>query len=277
MENLHLLSRKERSSVESEYGRNILYRYLRGVCLEWEGKVSNFSLTGEDLFYQVIFSLDTIRCCNEKLSGLDHCRYLWNEIVHYIDSRVVADESDKKNAASLVVAAVDNCLSIFDLDRYLDEIKLLKQRNEVCNGGSANVMQPMFDSWYGKAKKEELNVWLSDYWDSDVFISDDIAQMLSEMRDETHNNEEENKRLEFMADELSKLFYDNKNDAMQYLSEIRGLPSSQIHEITNRYYGERKISDINTKGKIFKIINEGGLIKETLSNWNIFVKYPRKK
>lgn len=276
MENQHLLSKNERSIIESKYRAESLFRALRDVVCEWERNTNDFSLSVEDLFYHTLYTIDILRCAEDKNERIDTCNSLWNEMYCHIKNNTInADEKDMRNASSIVISSVDYSLMIIDMNMFLDEMLVLKKSNETNNEGSIKLMEQLFKSWFVPIKRESLEEWLRNYWQSKVYISNDIHEMIDDIRNKDISVPENN--MITIAKEISPLFYNDLNQAISYVEEINGLPSSQIHEITNKYLKNNIISCVKSKTKLAKILISHDLLHETISNWNIYVNYPPPK
>lgn len=274
MENQHLLSKSERHLIESKYKIEPLYRALRDVVYEWEKRTNNFSLSAEELFYHTLYSIDLLRDADDKNARIETCRSLWNEIYYHIKNHTInADEKDMRNASSIVVCSVDYSLMVIDIDMFLDDIMILKKSCQTNNEGSIHNIENLFESWFIPIKRRSLKEWLVAYWESKDWISDDINELVANIGDKNGSLKEEN--FKTIAQELSPLFYNNKVETANYLNKIKDLQPRQIHEVTNDYYEKRIISCKGTKSKLGNILISHNILHETLSNWNINVKYPQ--
>lgn len=185
MAKVHLWTKSETSEVEHEYQDNVLLKFLRSVALEWSSCAKEFSLTAAELFYNVIYSLDQLKGTIEKDERITYCHQLWDEVYERITEQSSADEQELKNAASLVAVTTGQCLCAIDRLFFFDEIMALFTCSEMRNRGLGQKMliglKPIVDENRNKAVK----AWLSGYMKGMTFISDEIEDLMRNLRSTT--------------------------------------------------------------------------------------------
>ena len=77
-------------------------------------------------------------------------------------------------------------------------------------------------------------------------------------------NEEE------VVEKLRPIFYNNEDDARQFLKEIAGMQPNDVTGLVNRWVEEKRISDYgySRKGALWEILNKAGLYTKSRQNWN---------
>ena len=76
-------------------------------------------------------------------------------------------------------------------------------------------------------------------------------------------NEEE------VIEELRPIFFNNENDARQFLKEIAGMQSNDVTDLVNRWVEDKRISDYGNsrKGALWVILHKAGLYTKSRQNW----------
>jgi len=178
----HLWIRRETTKVESKYHDNALLLSLRAIALEYAANAREFSLTIGELFYNCIYSIDQIKSIEEKQERLAYCSALWDEVYEYILDLADGNEEELKDAASLIVITVGQCLYAADKLKYFDEVMALYAASEKRNRGKGQQMLGSLKPLVDERVNAKVRTWLSEYISSNVFISDDIEDEVLGMR-----------------------------------------------------------------------------------------------
>lgn len=173
-----LLAEEENQELVNKYGDNVLFKSLSVIGLQCSGMAKNFALSKSELFYHVLFSLDEIRGYEDKNERIDYCKSLWNDIYEYLSCKVDAEETDLRNAASLVTLAVCNCINISGLLIYHDEVCALLKSNAKGNPDALKLCFSWFQDFQNSVKNQKIRQWLKEYFEGDSFLSDEISQEL---------------------------------------------------------------------------------------------------
>lgn len=79
------------------------------------------------------------------------------------------------------------------------------------------------------------------------------------------SGELENKEL---INELLPIFYNSVPDVISFLEEIDGISNNpEIVGVAAGYVSKGKISELSCRSDLWKVLNEHGLYKPSLSNW----------
>lgn len=96
-----------------------------------------------------------------------------------------------------------------------------------------------------------------------LFFGDDKFKDYSSMVNKS--GELENKEL---IDELLPIFYNSVPDVISFLEEIDGISNNpEIVKVAADYVNNRKISKQSSRSDLWKVLNEHGLYKPSLTNW----------
>lgn len=159
----HLWSQKEILAIECEVKNLALTKAIRGGCLEWSTSAHEFAFSSVELFYHVVYSLDMLRSMACKEERMEYCSSLWNEMYDYISQHDGGDDEDMRNAASIVVVVVGQCLYAHRFLKYEDEILQLFTASEKGNKDAGQMILSLFRNMVDEGHNEELRTWLRDY------------------------------------------------------------------------------------------------------------------
>ena len=67
---------------------------------------------------------------------------------------------------------------------------------------------------------------------------------------------------------LTPIFYNNENEATNFLASVKGMKSTQITALVNQLVTEKKISDLSKNRDLWSLLYEAGIYNKTESNWN---------
>lgn len=96
-----------------------------------------------------------------------------------------------------------------------------------------------------------------------LFLGDDKFKDYSSLVNKS--GELEDKEL---IDELLPIFYNSVPDVISFLGEIDGISNNpEIVKVAADYVNNRKISEQSSRSDLWKVLNEHGLYKPTLTNW----------
>ena len=181
----HLWEESETRKVECEHQRNPLLAALRSATLQGSSANRQFAWTAGELFYQTLYNLDMLRGMREKDERMRYAEELWDETYRYITDRVDADEGELDAGASLAVTALGCCLSAIDRLRYFDEILALfasvRQRH---TSVQAEALLRSLAAIEGADTRLSTDKWLQAYWQGTSFLSDDIEELVRQLRAE---------------------------------------------------------------------------------------------
>ena len=73
-----------------------------------------------------------------------------------------------------------------------------------------------------------------------------------------------------LVEKLKPIFFNNKNDVIQFLKEISGMSPNNITDLVNKWVQGKRISDYGSsrKGDLWKILHDAKLYPRTIQNWN---------
>lgn len=174
----YLFNQIESKAIESKWDSNPLYKSLKTATLSWRKQSKVFYLRPDEVFYHVIRTIDELKTQNDKL---ELCRYLWDEMYDFLIQKVAADDNEIRNAVSLIVGAVDNCLFCMSELIYWDEINELKLQNAKNNRDSGRQLDALF---VRLRKNDTVKEWFTEYMKSPQMISNIIGDDIRKLRNE---------------------------------------------------------------------------------------------
>lgn len=134
-----------------------------------------------------------------------------------------------------------------------------------------------------KAKYMENRPCGSNADDRDIIMSGENASyeenvsgmviMESETRVESPaENEECADKNDELIDRICPIFYNDVNQAKEFLNKIRGMKATQITELVKDLRTKNIISEMSCHHDLWFILHEVGLYTKTESNWNERIK-----
>lgn len=230
MKRNHYLSRREREAVGSEFGRNRLYLHLRTLAMQADAGAEYFSLAGEDLLYHVAYSLDSLlELMAQSEEAVLYCRGLWQELRMHFAEHVECGESDLRLAATLVVGTLANLLFLGNRARFwLVRDALVMGAREGDAELRERMEQTLTDVLYRDAVAHDLELWMQQYVGSDVSLSDEIADIVENVRNAATlggiDNQEE------IIEKLKAYFWNDQGMAEAFLYRIHGQDDQTVIE-----------------------------------------------
>ena len=182
----HLWAESEIQEVGYKYQENLLYQSLRPIALKIS-PLTQVSLSPEELFYHTLFSLDDLKG-NQSFN----CDMLWDELYDYLSQRCNAEE-EIENMASSVVMSVAYALSVLDPLKYYSEITALIYS---LKGTKAVEMSQRLRVLENEDKNQDLKQWLSEYMNKDSYLSEEIEDLVNQIRKRKVEEEQTQKILE---------------------------------------------------------------------------------
>ena len=181
-----LWEESETRKVECEYGQNPLFTALRSAALQGSSTHRQFAWTAGELFYHTLYNLDMLRGMGQKEERMRYAEELWDETYRYITDRVDADVDEQalKTGASLAVTALGCCLSAIDHLRYFDEMLALFAAVQRHTPHRAQALLRTLAAVEGADTQQAAATWLQAYWQGTSFLSDDIEDLVRQLRAE---------------------------------------------------------------------------------------------
>lgn len=176
------LRRSAREVLRNEYGEDIIFLALKNPSEHFSTKMPKFRLSAEECFLEVLAVLDDIKEDEKKASfNLEH---RWDKI--YNDFRDLADEETEQKELELATSVVLYCvvilLTITGKSLYDTLIlRLMGQLDE--HGVCIEELKDTFMTNIYRMEFEKLKVSILDYMKSDVFLSDDIEEIVEKVED----------------------------------------------------------------------------------------------
>lgn len=180
MRKSHLWAENEIQEVGYKYRDNLLLQSLRPIALKIS-PLTQVSLSPEELFYHTLFSLDDLKG-NQSFN----CNMLWDELYDYLSQRCNAEE-EIENMASSVVMSVAYALSVLDHLKYYSEITTLVHS---LKGTKTIEMSHLLRVLENEENNQDLKQWLSDYMCEESYISEEIEELVNQIRKEKEHRRE---------------------------------------------------------------------------------------
>lgn len=181
MRKSHLWEEREIQEVGYKYRDNPLYQSLRPIALKIS-QMTEVSLSAEEFFYHTLFSLDDL-----KGNQTFNCDMLGDELYDYLSQRCNAEKKEIENMASSVVLSVAYVLSIIDHLKYYSEITALVHS---LNGTKLIELSQQLSVLENEDKNHDLKQWLSDYMCEDSYLSEEIEELVNQIRKEKEHRRE---------------------------------------------------------------------------------------
>lgn len=268
MKKKHYLSESEAELVAKDYSRDQLYLRLRSLALRLQDSNRSFTLTAEDLFYHTIYSVDEIidKTNDTEADEMLYCHDLWQELKCRFSDKIECDDADCKYAATLVVCATENILTIGNRARYSHQCNALMQSAKEADRDNRLQIEPMIrDVLYEAEAYGSLQRWMYDYEMSENYLSDDITQRIEQFRKDHPargiDDEEE------IVTKLLPFFWNESDEAESFLSRIHGQPDMAVIEVIVELHKGRKMI-ISSKKRLWTILHDHNLYRATSVNFS---------
>jgi len=268
MKKKHYLSRNEAELVAKEYNRDQLFLRLRSLALRLQDSNRCFTLSAEDLFYHTICSVDDIieKTNDTEADEMLYCQDLWQELRCLFAEKIECDDADCRYAATLVVCATENILTIGNRARYSHQCNALIHSTKEADWDSRSRIEPMIcDVLYEEEAFRSLQRWMCDYDRSENCLSDDITQRIEQLRKENPvqsiDDEDE------IVTKLLPFFWNDRDEAESFLSRIHGQPDLATIEIIVELVKGRKMTICNKK-QLWTILHDYNLYGSSTVNFS---------
>ena len=179
MTKTHLWPRNAARAVEDEYANHPLYQALRPIVLDFSTRAQQLSWSPSELFYHTLYTLDKLRCMAGGDERMDYCRSAWNEMYAYICERSDADDGERRLMATQLCVAVSDCLYAHNRLTWFKDIQTLNEAACVGYGKAPMELSYAFLPLVDENHNAHLKAWLTEYFSSEDFISDDIEELLA--------------------------------------------------------------------------------------------------
>lgn len=174
------LRRHEKEALRREYGENIIFRALLTPCRSYEAEAKGFCLAAEEVFMEVMRLLDAVK--ENPQDAQFRMKGLWNEL--FVDYRDFAGENIGDEAIHLsvgiVVQTVVVCLEAACGTFCTTLAMELMTQMALHNQPTAEMME-RFTANLARLGEERLAETVMAYIESDVFLSDEIDDLLQSL------------------------------------------------------------------------------------------------
>ncbi len=276
------LRRHEKEALRREYGENIIFRFLLTPCRSYEAEAKGFCLAAEEVFWEVMRAMDTIKESPEDANF--RMKGLWNEL--FVDYRDLAGENVGDEAVCLsvgiVVQAIILCLEAAG-GTYSTTLAMdLMTQMALHNQPTAEMME-RFTANLARLGEERLREAVGECMESDVFLSDEIDDLLQSLPNPVNPQDNAEKSTKDSVDQLTNrqlmILFDlflNKGFSPEYcnqkalatlLSRVSGRSPGSIRQKIREgvdYDMEEVKSDVRLMADLLKPIDEA--IAEKMKN-----------
>ena len=176
------LRRSAREAVRNEYGENVIFLAMMNPCEHFSTKMPKFRMYAEECFLEVLAVLDDIK--EDEKNAPFNLEHRWDKI--YNDFRDLAGEETEQKELELATSVVIYCVVL--LLTFTEKplyntliIRLMGQLDE--HGACIAELNDTFMPNIYRMDIEKLKVSILDYMRSDVFLSDEIEEMVENVED----------------------------------------------------------------------------------------------
>ena len=255
MKKKHYLANSVGDLVESKYGKDKLFRVIHSVALRTSEVPLSFSLNASELFYQVLFSIDTLVEYMEeyKNNAILYARDLWLELVVQFGKDEEIEEKDIHFAATLVVLLTENLLYIGRKGYFFDVCEELSFSVSQKDGEHKGIIDKiLLDIMYEEMTFDNIQTWMKNYLSSNLTLSDEIGDMIE--MEQTRLGSEGLSQVDQMAEELKVFFWGNAEESHQFVTKILHHSDREIVQMLGEMVSRNKISR-NSKKVLWEILH----------------------
>lgn len=180
--NRQLLPSNQNAAVENKFCPHPLYPYLDFVCKPIAAESRDFALRTGELFYHCVFSMDTLK--GTSLRDLERkCIQLWADMVDFVREKGIStDEPEVIHAITLIVYSVGRCLLLTNNPRYTVPVGVMQTVIQRYDATFANQVRKGFNRAEQLIDKQTLANWLTQYMESQEYLSDEIEKLISTIK-----------------------------------------------------------------------------------------------
>lgn len=275
MKRHHYLSQEEADAIEDLCKNNKSLRFLRvikSLALKVETTITPkmFSLSGEELLYFVVFCIDdlrerTISKVNENNNDLeDYAETLWDYWVSHFNNNRDYPDSDIKDASTLIVSTLENCLNIVKMWQDIRNKLILSGRRS--NGEHREKVENVIcEIMYSDNHITDLRNWLERYLEGDIWLSDIITDKIKSLR--SNNNMQGLGFDEKLISELKAYFWNEEADTTDFIQNIYGKKDIEVIKYIADLAQMNKIVKWDKK-KLYRILHGNGLYNANDRNFS---------
>lgn len=187
MKILRRLKKEERENIEEQFENGLLYRFVCDVALHFSFKMPVLRLSPEKMAVAIAGMLDEIKENPEESRYL--CQTFWNKLWYDISSMDErASEEEVSYAIIVTMALLVVCLLLVDNVRHrtlaLDLICVIQEHTSMHD---LEQIQGQMNKFVWRMGEHRLKERMEQYWQSDMFLSDTIYEILH--KDESEQQE----------------------------------------------------------------------------------------
>lgn len=187
MKILRRLKKEERENIEEQFENGLLYRFVCDVALHFSFKMPVLRLSPEEMAVAIAGMLDEIKENPEESRYL--CQTFWNKLWYDISSMDErASEEEVSYAIIVTMALLVVCLLLVDNVRHrtlaLDLICVIQEHTSMQD---LEQIQRQMNKFVWRMGEHRLKERMEQYWQSDMFLSDTIYEILH--KDESEQQE----------------------------------------------------------------------------------------
>lgn len=187
MKILRRLEKEERENIEEQFENGLLYRLVCDVALHFSFKMPVLRLSPEEMAVAIAGMLDEIKENPEESRYL--CQTFWDKLwydISLMDER--ASEKEVSYAIIVTMALLVVCLLLVDSVRHrtlaFDLICVIQEHTSMHD---LEQMQAQMNKFVWRMGEHRLKERIEQYWQSDMFLSDTIYEILH--KDESEQQE----------------------------------------------------------------------------------------
>ncbi len=192
----HRLKRYEKEAIKRQYKDNALYIAFAPSCNKYEARPDSFNLSPEELFWNIVEVLDHIK--ENPSESRFFMQNMWDEKVSDFQeqSRQLSRHAVVE-AANIVTLCTAICLNSLNYSLF-NTLALVAIGQLQGDADVVNELRETFMSNIYRFGETRFSDAVAKYMDSDVFLSDDIEELLT-LLPEPENLEREDDSLGIKA------------------------------------------------------------------------------
>lgn len=218
------LEERVREAIVAQYKHDTLYRMLHTLAVEAEelNPMAQHALSGEDLLYLSADVMDSFLEMDDPHNELaiEEASATWLEVKQRLRAESAMLENELNTAATLVVLSARECLRRGDMWRYWDVCDAMACGVADRDQHGWEVLQPLvYGLWQRDEAAQRYGVWWQQYTNSEVWLSDELADLLLDVHRAAPHTSEIAYKAE-IVDALRPFFWDDAVRAESFLLAI---------------------------------------------------------
>lgn len=214
-----LLNRQPNLAVEDKYENHLLFRFLSFICKPIMTEAKEFAIFPGELFYNCIYSLDTLKGLAQA-QRKEKCSMLLDDTIRYFnDKGIDKNNREVQHAICLVAYSVECCLALTTPPTYTFPLSLIDLRLYTFDPDYHNLLKRRCAKAMKVIGEKTLHDFMDKYMQSKELLSDEIGIVIDLSRNAENASTEKPTQDELKA--VFTLAYLYKNESKLLVSFLR--------------------------------------------------------